>query len=253
MTELKARKGLVLANRSSSGLGLMLPIRNHYLHIVEHKPLIHYPLSILMLSGIKDIELWVEAKKKSDFDDYINSIRHVGVNLSVRTVERDVNVENVVAPEYENSKDFAVIDGDLLLIARGLQIELATCRNEIDSSTFFGMLSSSPKHHVNYELDDNLNVVGAISFPGKKIFEYVSPRLYFFSYSGLHKALEKGQIDLSRDIASILRDMVRCGVGKTIIIGRGCKWLKVSSEHDFKSATELVRALEKVLPEKLVA
>ena len=239
-------KGIVLA----AGIGSRLwPITygvSKQLLPIYDKPLIHYPISTLMLAGIRDILIITSPVDLEVFKRAIGDGKRYGVSFSYKVQE----IPNGIAEAFLIGEDFiqedrvALVLGDNLFYGQGLGLQLVENTN-VSGARIFAYKVSDPERYGVVEFDENGKVISLEEKPLRPKSSFVVPGLYFYDNSVVQKA--KGVKPSARgekEITSINQMYLEEGSLKTTVLERGTAWLDTGTFESLHSAAAFIKAIE---------
>ncbi len=240
-------KGIVLA----AGAGTRLypasqPISKILLPIYD-KPMIYYPLSTLMLAGIKDILI---ITNESDYDNFIKLLgdgSQFGLNLSykIQYVQRGIADAFLIAEDFILDDNVALILGDNIFHGQGFSTIMKTALIKNNGATVFGYTVKDPERFGVVEFDENKKAVSLEEKPQKPKSNYAVTGLYFYDsnvcdYAKLLKPSARGELEIT-DLNKIYLEKGKLNVE---ILGRGFAWLDTGTHDSMLQASQFVQTME---------
>jgi len=240
-------KGIVLA----AGAGTRLypasqPISKILLPIYD-KPMIYYPLSTLMLAGIKDILIITNESDYDNFRKLLGNGSQFGINLSyeIQYVQRGIADAFNIAEDFINGDTSALILGDNIFHGHGFStiMKEALCAN--NGATVFGYTVKDPERFGVVEFDENKKVLSLEEKPKHPKSNYAVTGLYFYDsnvcdYAKQLEPSERGELEIT-DLNKIYLDKRKLNVE---ILGRGFAWLDTGTHDSMLQASNFVQAME---------
>lgn len=240
-------KGIILC----AGAGTRLypasqPISKILLPIYD-KPMIYYPLSTLMLAGIKDILIITNEADFDNFKKLLGDGSQFGINLSYRIqyVQRGIADAFIIAEDFINGEETALILGDNIFHGHGFSTIMkdAIARNE--GATVFGYTVKDPERFGVVEFDENKKVISLEEKPKHPKSNYAVVGLYFYDgnvceYAKQLEPSARGELEIT-DLNKIYLKNNRLNVE---ILGRGFTWLDTGTHDSMLQASNFVQSME---------
>lgn len=240
-------KGIILA----AGAGTRLypasqPISKILLPIYD-KPMIYYPLSTLMLAGIKDILI---ITNETDFDNFIKLLGNgsqFGLNLkyAVQYVQRGIADAFLIAEDFINGDDVALILGDNIFHGHGFSTIMKNALKKHTGATVFGYTVKDPQRFGVVEFDSNKRAISLEEKPAHPKSNYAVTGLYFYNnkvcdYAKQLKPSQRGELE----ITDLNRIYLEKGELNVEILGRGFAWLDTGTHDSMLQASLFVQTME---------
>ena len=240
-------KGIVLA----AGAGTRLypasqPISKILLPIYD-KPMIYYPLSTLMLAGIKDILI---ITNESDYDNFVKVLgdgSQFGLNIEykIQYVQRGIADAFIIAEDFINGEDSALILGDNIFHGHGFSTIMKDALKNKTGATVFGYTVKDPERFGVVEFDENKKVLSLEEKPAKPKSNYAVTGLYFYDgnvceYAKQLEPSARGELEIT-DLNKIYLEK---GTLNVEILGRGFAWLDTGTHDSMLQASNFVQSME---------
>ena len=245
---MKQRKGIVLAGGSGTRLYPLTMAVSKQLMPVYDKPMVYYPISILMLAGIREILIISTPRDLPKFQELLGDGSRFGLTLSyVEQPNPDGLAQALIlAEDFLNGSPSTLILGDNIFYSNELEQILAEAGSRPSGATIFGYHVSDPTSYGVVEFDSGGQVVSLEEKPKAPKSNYAVPGLYFYDElaSGRAKALKpspRGELE----ITDLNRVYMEAGELSVEVMGRGTAWLDTGSHDSLASATDFVKVIER--------
>ena len=240
-------KGIVLAGGAGTRLyPASQPISKILLPIYD-KPMIYYPLSTLMLAGIKDILI---ITNELDYDNFIKVLgdgSQYGLNLSykIQYVQRGIADAFLIAEDFINGEDVALILGDNIFHGHGFSTLMKNAIAKNNGATVFGYTVKDPERFGVVEFDEKGKALSLEEKPLLPKSNYAVTGLYFYDnkvceYAKLLKPSARGELE----ITDLNRIYLEKGDLNVEILGRGFAWLDTGTHDSMLQASVFVQTME---------
>ena len=242
-------KGIVLAGGSGTRLYPLTKVTSKQLLPVYDKPMIYYPLSILMLAGIRDILIISTKEDTPRFKELLGSGEDFGINLSycVQPSPDGLAQAFILGEEFIGDDECAMILGDNIFYGDGIKKKLRDSveRAKQGVATIYGYYVNDPERFGVVEFDENNNVVSIEEKPKEPKSNYAITGLYFYpkGVSKIAKELKpspRGELEIT-DLNSIFLKQGNIAVE---LLGRGVTWLDTGTHESLVDATLFVKTVE---------
>ena len=245
---MKQRKGIVLAGGSGTRLYPLTMAVSKQLMPVYDKPMVYYPISILMLAGIREILIISTPRDLPMFQELLGDGSRFGLTLSyVEQPSPDGLAQALIlAEDFLNGAPSTLILGDNIFYSNELEQILAEAGSRPSGATIFGYHVSDPTSYGVVEFDSGGQVVSLEEKPKAPKSNYAVPGLYFYDElaSVRAKALKpspRGELE----ITDLNRVYMEAGELSVEVMGRGTAWLDTGSHDSLASATDFVKVIER--------
>ncbi len=240
-------KGIILAGGSGTRLYPATQVICKQLLPVYDKPMIHYPLSVLMLSGIREILIISTPQDLPRFRELFGSGESLGLRLDYAEQETPRGLADAfrVGERFIGDGDVALILGDNIFYGHGLPEMLQEAATQRKGATVFGYYVNDPQRYGVIEFDRDFRVVSLEEKPQNPRSNYAVVGLYFYDNEVVEiarglKPSTRGELEIT-DVnrAYLERGMLRCK-----LLGRGFAWLDTGTHASLVDATVFVKAIE---------
>ena len=241
------RKGIILAGGQGTRMSPLTKAVNKQLLPIYDKPLIYYPLSILMLTGIRDILIIVNQGQLEQFKKILPEGKKLGIkiNYAEQKYPRGLPEAFTIGKEFIGKNNVALILGDNFFYGQSLTGKLKECAKLKSGAKIFLHSVSDPSHYGVVKINQKNKILKIIEKPKKYLSNMAITGLYFFDnqvvkYSKSLKPSKRNEIE----IVDLLKKYNNKNKLSVEFIGRGGAWLDAGSIKDFYEASSFVATLE---------
>ena len=241
------KKGIILAGGHGTRMSPLTKAVNKQLLPIYDKPLIYYPLSILMLAKIKDILIIVNKGQLAQFKKILPEGKNLGIkiNYAEQKYPRGLPEAFTIGKEFIGKNNVALILGDNFLYGQNLTKKLRECTKLRSGAKIFLHPVSEPSLYGVVKIDKKNKIIKIIEKPKKYLSNLAITGLYFFDnnvikYARSLKPSKRNELEL----VDILKKYNKKNKLSAEWIGRGGAWLDTGSVKDFYEASSFVSALE---------
>ncbi|OUX32501.1 MAG: glucose-1-phosphate thymidylyltransferase [Pelagibacteraceae bacterium TMED268] len=241
------KKGIILAGGLGTRMSPLTKAVNKQLLPIYDKPLIYYPLSILMLAKIKDILIIVNKGQLNQFKKLIPSGKNLGIKISYAEQKSPRGLPDafLVGEKFIGKDNVALILGDNFFYGQNLTKKLQECSKLSSGAKILLHSVSKPEAYGVAKLNNKKKIIKIIEKPKKFISDYAVTGLYFFDNQVVKiaktlKPSKRGEIE----IIDLLNKYKKRNKLYADFIGRGGAWLDTGSIEDFYKTTSFVAAIE---------
>jgi len=240
-------KGIILAGGSGSRLYPITKGISKQLMPIYDKPMIYYPLSILMLADISDILIITTPEDNEQFKRLLGDGSKIGCNIqyAVQEVPNGLAQAFVIGEEFIGDDAVALILGDNIFYKSGMTSLLAECQNP-EGGIIFAYQVTDPERYGVVEFDDDFKALSLEEKPANPKSDYAVPGLYFYDNSVVQVAKElKPSARGEYEITDVNKYYLDAGKLKVKVFDRGTAWLDTGTFDSLHDASEFVRVIEK--------
>ncbi len=241
-------KGIILAGGSGTRLYPLTKAISKQIMPVYDKPMIYYPLSILMLAGIQDILIISTPRDLPVFEDLFGDGSELGLrmNYAVQEYPRGLADAFIIGEKFIGDDSVALILGDNIFYGQSFSKVLKNVVERKDGATIFGYYVRDPREYGVVEFDKNGMAISIEEKPENPKSNYAVPGLYFYDNDVVEiaknvKPSARGEIE----ITSINNEYLRRGTLHVETLGRGFAWLDTGNHDALLDASDFVAAFQK--------
>jgi glucose-1-phosphate thymidylyltransferase len=240
------RKGIILAGGSGTRLyPLTMSVSKQLLPIYD-KPMVYYPLTVLMLAGIREMLVITTPQDKGQFQNLLGDGRQWGIRLEYKVQPSPDGLAQafILAEDFLDGAPSAMVLGDNIFFGHGLPEVLADADAQNTGATVFGYRVSDPERYGVVEFDDVGKVQSIIEKPEVPPSNYAVTGLYFMDGTAPKRAKQvKPSARGELEITSLLETYLNDGTLSVEKIGRGYAWLDTGTHASLLDASNFVRTL----------
>lgn len=246
-------KGIILAGGSGTRLYPITKGISKQIMPVYDKPMIYYPLSVLMLAGIKEILIITTPEDASQFKRLLGDGKDLGCSFSYAVQEKPNGLAQafVIGEKFIGNDKVSLILGDNIFYGSGFS-KLVQSFNDIDGAAIFAYEVNDPERYGVVEFDENFKALSIEEKPSAPKSNYAVPGLYFYDNDVINIAKNiqpsaRGEYE----ITDINRVYLQKGKLKVGVMNRGVAWLDTGTFDSLSDASEFVRVIEKRQSQKI--
>ena len=246
MTQYVVMKGIILAGGTGSRLHPITQGISKQLTPVYDKPMIYYPLSTLMLAGIRDILIITTPADQEQFQRLLGDGSRFGINLEYKVQPSPDGLAQafILGADFIGNDPVALVLGDNIFYGPGLGTQLATYEQK-DGATVFAYRVADPRAYGVVEFDNDFNALSIEEKPENPKSDYAIPGLYFYDskvveYARQIKPSPRGELE----ITDLNRVYLEQGKLKVEVLPRGTAWLDTGTFDSLADATNFIRTVQ---------
>ncbi|ABJ57310.1 glucose-1-phosphate thymidylyltransferase RfbA [Oenococcus oeni] len=241
-------KGIILAGGSGTRLYPITKATSKQLVPIYDKPMIYYPMSVLMLAGIQDILLISAPEFVDQFKALFGDGSQIGLNISYKVQEKPNGLAEafILGADFIGNDNVALVLGDNIYYGAGLTKLLRTAAAKKNGATVFGYRVKDPERFGVVDFDADGRALSIVEKPKKPKSHYAVTGLYFYDNDVVEiskgiKPSSRGEIEIS----DINAEYLRRGSLEVEVMGRGFAWLDTGTHDSLLDAANFIATIEK--------
>lgn len=240
-------KGIILAGGSGTRLFPVTKAMSKQMVPIYDKPMIYYPMSVLMLAGIREILIISTERDLPNFKELFEDGTKLGLNIeyAIQSEPKGLAEAFIIGEEFIGNDNVAMILGDNIFYGQGLGNYLRDASKLDQGAMIFGYYVHDPRAFGVVEFDNNKKVISLEEKPEKPKSKYAVPGLYFYDNSVVKKAKElkpskRGELEIT-DLNRLYMEENSLEVN---LFGRGMAWLDTGTHASMLQASNFVEAIQ---------
>jgi glucose-1-phosphate thymidylyltransferase len=241
-------KGIILAGGFGTRLFPITKAVSKHLLPVYDKPMIYYPLSVLMLAGIREILIISTKRDIPMYKDLLGDGKQLGLSFSYAVQEKPGGLAEafIVGEKFIGTDKVALILGDNIFYGQHFSELLHNARSLQDGAVIFGYYVRDPRAYGVVEFDHEGNAMSIEEKPAHPKSNYAVPGLYFFDNNVIQiaktlKPSGRGELE----ITDVNREYLRMGKLKVQVFGRGMAWLDAGTHESLLESANFISTIQK--------
>lgn len=240
-------KGIILAGGSGTRLYPVTKAMSKQMVPIYDKPMIYYPMSVLMLAGIKEILIISTPRDTVNFKELFKDGQDLGLNIEYAIQENPNGLAEafIIGEGFIGDDNVAMVLGDNIFYGQSFSEHLRKAASLKNGAYIFGYYVQNPKAFGVVEFDDNGKVISLEEKPEKPKSKYAVPGLYFYDNSVVKKAKElkpseRGELEITDLNKAYMEEETL----KVQLLGRGMAWLDTGTHGSMLQASNFVEAVQ---------
>ena len=240
-------KGIILAGGTGSSLYPSTISVSKQLIPIYDKPMVYYPLSVLLMAGIREILLITNTECVEQYKKLLGDGSEIGIKIEYKAQEKPNGIAEafILGENFIENDEVCLILGDNIFYGQGFQDCINMAVNKKGKARIFGYPVDNPKSFGVVEFDKNNRVISIEEKPKNPKSNYAIPGLYFYDNSVIDIAKKIKPSDRNElEISSINEEYLKSGKLDVILLGRGLAWLDTGTPRGLLQASDFVSIVQ---------
>lgn len=240
-------KGIILAGGRGTRLYPMTKVISKQLLPIYDKPMIYYPLSVLLLAGIRDILIISTHEDTPIYERLLGDGKRLGISIEYKVQDEPKGLAEafIIGEKFIGNDSVCLILGDNIFYGKDFTRILNNAQENLDGAVVFGYRVKNPTAFGVVEFDKNYNVISLEEKPEMPKSDYVVPGLYFYDNSVIEiaknvKPSKRGELE----ITSVNNEYLKMGKLKVQLMQRGMAWLDTGTPSGMMKAGQFVETVQ---------
>ena len=241
------RKGIVLAGGKATRLYPLTTVVSKQLLPVYNKPMIYYPLSVLMLAGIKDILIISTPEALPSFKNLFEDGSKLGINITYKEQKKPAGLAQafIIGEDFIGKDNVSLVLGDNIFYGHGLSDILQKVYYQEQGATIFAYLVEDPNRYGIVEFDEDKKPISIVEKPQNPKSNWAITGLYFYDNSVIEiakniKPSKRGELE----ITDVNNEYLKQNLLSIEFFGRGFTWLDAGTYNSLLDSSMFIRTIE---------